>query len=445
MNSLVVEKIAENARKYPERIAYKNSKESISYGDLWEKADKNSRLLAKEDKYLTIFYGNKDVSTFLAIISCLIKRWAYVPISPGMPADRRMDIIKTVCLNGTEDIAYIMFTSGSTGKPKGVPISVENLDNFVRWISSFKPLSDYKACNVLNQANFSFDLSVADMYYSLCNGHTLVSMDLDIIDKFDKICPLFADEKINVAMLTPTFIRLSLLDEDFNSKNCPELKCIYSCGEFLDKKTAKKLLTRFPELKLINAYGPTEATSAVSGIVINDAMLKDERSLPVGDMRTNATEIVIDDGEIVLKGKSVSAGYLASEEAGGFYKEGNLYCYRTGDLGYIENGMLYCTGRKDSQVKYKGYRIELQDIENNINSIPGVHDCAVIAKYTDGNSVKTIKAFAVTEDSKYDSNYIREKLQQKVPDYMIPRTIEILGRLPVTQNGKIDRKGLAEL
>ena len=107
--------------------------------------------------------------------------------------------------------------------------------------------------------------------------------------------------------------------------------------------------------------------------------------------------------------------------------------------------MLYCTGRKDSQVKYKGYRIELQDIENNINSIPGVHDCAVIAKYTDGNSVKTIKAFAVTEDSKYDSNYIREKLQQKVPDYMIPRTIEILGRLPVTQNGKIDRKGLAEL
>ena len=201
---------------------------------------------------------------------------------------------------------------------------------------------------------------------------------------------------------------------------------------------------RFPCLKLINAYGPTEATSAVSGIVITEAMLQDDRPLPVGDMRTNAVDIVINDGEIVLKGKSVSQGYLGDID-GDFFSEDGRQCYRTGDLGYIYDGMLYCTGRKDSQVKYNGYRIELMDIENNIISIPGVQECAVIAKYTESNTVKTIKAFVTAETKKLNPVYIRNELSKKIPGYMIPRTIEILDRLPVNQNGKIDRKALAEL
>ena len=247
-----------------------------------------------------------------------------------------------------------------------------------------------------------------------------------------------------MAMLTPTFIRLCMLDESFNRQECPELRCIYSCGELLDKKTAQKLFVRFPNLKLINAYGPTEATSAVSGIVITEALLQSGQPLPVGDMRTNATEIVIDDGEIVLKGKSVSRGYLQGPD-GGFFAEKGLQCYRTGDLGYIRDGMLYCTGRRDSQVKYNGYRIELMDIENNIISIPGVQECAVIAKYTENNNVKTIKAFVATEAAEFDSSYIRNELSKKIPGYMIPRTITVLDRLPVNKNGKIDRKALAEL
>ena len=313
-----------------------------------------------------------------------------------------------------------------------MPISRDNLDNFVRWISSLKPLSEYSGCNVLNQARFSFDLSVADFYYSICNGHSLIAV------------PDFAEEKINVAMLTPTFIRLCLLDERFNSRECPSLRCIYSCGELLDKKTARKLLLRFPHLRLINAYGPTEATSAISGIEITEEMLQDEKPLPVGEMSTNAVDVVIDDGEIVLKGKSVSSGYL-NGEAGGFFKENGLCCYRTGDLGYIHNGLLYCTGRKDSQVKYKGYRIELMDIENNIASINGVRECAVTARRTDGNSVKTIKAFVSTSAAEYDDRYIKDELSRLIPDYMIPRTIVILDRLPVNRNGKIDRKALEEL
>jgi D-alanine--poly(phosphoribitol) ligase subunit 1 len=445
MKSLVLDKIAETVRKDPHRTAYKVNHESITYGELWEKANFNAQILARESRKPVIIRSSKKPETLIEIISCLIAGRAYVPVDSSLPGQRENEIMEAVGTDlDTEDLAYIMFTSGSTGKPKGVPISVKNLDNFVQWISCLKPLCEYTGCNVLNQARFSFDLSVADIYYSLCNGHTLIALDLDATGDYSGIYPLFCREKINIAVLTPTFIRLCLLEENFNSSNCPYLNCIYTCGELLDKKTVKKLFARFPSLQLINAYGPTEATSAVSGIMITEAMLNDEKPLPVGEMSTNAVEIVIDEGEIVLKGKSVSRGYLGGEKGGFFCKDG-LQCYRTGDLGFIQDGLLYCTGRKDSQVKYKGYRIELMDIENNIKEIPGVQDCAVTASYTAEHTAKTIKAFVSTDAPDYDSAYIRNELEKKLPDYMMPRTIIILDSLPMNQNGKIDRKRLAEL
>ena len=445
MKSLVLDKIAEAVRKNPHRTAYKSNGESITYMELWEKASFNAQILARESRKPVIIRSSKKPETLIEIISCLIAGRAYVPVDSSLPGQRENEIMEAVGTDlDTGDLAYIMFTSGSTGKPKGVPISVKNLDNFVQWISCLKPLCEYTGCNVLNQARFSFDLSVADIYYSLCNGHTLIALDLDATEDYSGIHPLFCREKINIAVLTPTFIRLCLLEENFNSCNCPSLKCIYTCGELLDKKTVKKLFTRFPSLQLINAYGPTEATSAVSGILITEAMLKDEKPLPVGEMSTNAVEIVIDEGEIVLCGESVSCGYLRGEK-GGFFRRDGLQCYRTGDLGFIQDGLLYCTGRKDSQVKYKGYRIELMDIENNIKEIPGVQDCAVTASYTAENAVKTIKAFVSAQAVEYDTAYVRKELVERVSDYMIPRTIVVLDRLPVNQNGKIDRKALAEL
>lgn len=436
MKSLVLKKIAETVRNNPRRIAYKVNNKSITYKELWEKANLNAALFKKQGKAPIIIYGSKEIENFIAMISCLIAGRAYVPVNRNTPAQRINEIKSAISSLDADGIAYIMFTSGSTGKPKMVPISVENLDNFASWVSNLKPLSEYTGCNVLNQAGFGFDLSVADIYYSLSNGHTLVAMDLDTASEYSSIYPLFCREKINVAVLTPTFIRLCLLEENFNHSNCPELKCIYTCGEPLDKKIVQKLFAKFPSIKLINAYGPTEATSAVSGIVVTEAMLNDEKPLPVGDMKTNATEIIIDSGEIVLKGKSVSPWYLEGGPDG---------FYRTGDLGYIQDGLLYCLGRRDSQVKYKGYRIELMDIENNIKEIPGVRDCAVTASYTAEHTAKTIKAFVSAEAQEYDSSYIRKELEKKIPDYMIPKTITILDSLPMNQNGKIDRKKLAEL
>ncbi|MBQ2724639.1 MAG: AMP-binding protein, partial [Clostridia bacterium] len=213
---------------------------------------------------------------------------------------------------------------------------------------------------------------------------------------------------------------------------------IYFCGEVLDPKTVRKLWERFPSLEIINAYGPTEATSAVSAVQIRKEML-DKPLLPAGDTANSAVEIEIDDGEIILKGKSVFSGYL-NGITGGYFRENGQNCYRTGDLGYIENNLLYCRGRKDSQIKYKGYRIELSDIEQNISELEGVQDCLVTASRTPDGTIRYLSAYVTGESDCLKD--LRERISMILPDYMIPKNIRLLDRLPVNANGKTDRKAL---
>ena len=192
---------------------------------------------------------------------------------------------------------------------------------------------------------------------------------------------------------------------------------------------------------LINAYGPTEATCCVTLLEITDDML-DRDYLPVGDINTSACRIEIHDREIVLKGKSVFQGYLdiLSDNC---YKEGFVNCYKTRDLGYIENGLLYCSGRLDNQVKYQGYRIELGDIENNLLKIKGIREAVVVAKYKENTHlVKLLKAYVVLDEDITVEN-IKSRLCELLPIYMIPKVIEIIDSIPVNENGKYDRKRLS--
>ncbi len=469
---MMINKIKKIVSLNPNKIAYKVNDDCITYKELWSCAYDYAQLLKRQGTSPVIIYGHKNISVVISILACIIADRTYVPVGSCTPLYRVKQIIEitnsslvltdnNVSLKGIDcfsldglkqyekydikennnDIVYMIFTSGSTGVPKGVPISKSNLNNFIDWISNLKPLCDYKDINVLNQASFSFDLSVADFYYSLCNGHTLIALDSDIQEDYDEIFNLMSE--IDVAVMTPTFMKLCLLNKDFNELKYPNFKCVYFCGEQLEVKTVQKIYEVFPNLKIINAYGPTEATSAVSGILITKEMANSSQLLPVGEVNTFATDIEIIDDEIVLKGKSVFSGYLGNY-IGGYYNENNVNCYRTGDIGYIEDGKLYCKGRKDSQVKYKGYRIELNDIEYNINLISGVKECAVVAKYNENLVVKTIKAFVVVDNSQ-DANYVKTELEKYIPAYMMPKTIKIIDKLPINQNGKVDRKALSEL
>lgn len=307
----MIEKLLQIAKKNKEKIVYKIESDEITYGELLKRAEELAKSLENQGMSPVIIYGHKQISMLVSIVACLIAKRAYVPVDTYMPKERIYEIIKLSnanliikneaidinaieCLSVEEinkkyngitektenknEIAYIIFTSGSTGAPKGVPISYSNLENFISWISNLDGLKEYKNITVLNQANFSFDLSVADIYYTLFNGHTLVG--LKNTDNYEKILEIIKCENINLMVVTPTFIKLLLLDNIFNSKDLPSLKCIYFCGETLEVQTVKKIRERFENIKIINAYGPTEATSAVSAVVVDDKMLEKEY-LPV--------------------------------------------------------------------------------------------------------------------------------------------------------------------
>lgn len=450
----ILEQIEANVSRFPERVAYSVGDESITYRQLWLSANEEAERLKIQGTNPVIIYGHKEIRVVISILACLLAKRAYVPVdSLSTPPGRLAKIEKSVKCHIEEDVAYIIFTSGSTGDPKGVMITYDNLDNFVSWIVNLKPLCDYENINVFNQAAFSFDLSVADFYYSLWRGHTIVALNSDWSSGFEDIFNTL--KKAEVAVVTPTFVKLCLSDSGFNGEHFERLRCMFFCGELLEKKTVSQLFERFPNMEIINAYGPTEGTCAVSAIGITPSMLVDELPLPVGEINNLATRVEIDDGEIVLRGPAVFKGYVNCSESGREYidqvspvnpdviTDRGERIYKTGDLGLIQNNRLYCLGRMDSRVKYKGYRIELSDIEQNILKVKGVTDCAVVALYNAEGAVRMIKAYVTAEFD--DSGLIRRELSDKLPTYMIPKSIEIMDKLPMNANYKTDRKALAQL
>ena len=459
----IIDNLEKWAINQPDIVAYKNDSAELTYRQLYDFTRLYGELLKKQGKGPVMIIGHKDVDFFVSIFSCIYANRTYIPIDISLPKKRiekiseisnskliitkysgyKFDNTETLNLNqllvyskfdnleNDNNIAYYIFTSGSTGNPKGVQITYLNLNNFIEWIGR---LNGEKHLNVLNQALFSFDLSVADLFFSVCYGHTLIALEKTNVFDYGYISNVVMSNNINYIVATPTFLKLCLLDFDFSKKNFPSIELVYLCGETLDSSTAKKILKRFPDVKLMNAYGPTEATSAVSMIQITPDIIKNNTVLPVGDEKSFATEIEIVNGEIVLKGKSVFFGYLKDNDCK-HYKESVKDCFKTGDLGNIINGYLYCFGRKDRQVKYIGYRIELGEIERAILEIDSVDNCFVKQVNDESGNVKYL--FATVVSGKVNSKQMLVKeLRKSLPEYMIPKHFEFKEDITYNENYK---------
>lgn len=451
--------------QYAAKAAYICGEKRLTYAKLYEKAERIAAVLKAQGGGAVAVLGNKEPEMIISILACIMAHRAYVPLEDNLPQARIAAAIRQaectlVLKNGSacpdcgipcsslaelehatkkpadggaqNETAYIIFTSGSTGTPKGVPISYANLGNFTRWICSDEVLSGFEHPVVLSPASFGFDLSVAGIYYALSAGGTIVTVSREEQKSFDGIFAALQKNSAEIAVLTPTFMKLCLLNADFNEENFPRLRCCWFCGERLEKALCEKLLRRFPSLKIINAYGPTEATCAVCSAMITAETLAAGEPLPVGDISSAACKIEIENGEIILSGKSVFGGYIgAAERTGGRFA--------TGDIGEIRSGKLYCTGRIDGRIKYKGYRIELGDIEANILAIGGVRACCAVAKRSKNGDTAYIKVFVSAEPTLGEET-LRTALKSALPEYMIPKVIEFLPQLPVNEHGKTDRR-----
>ncbi len=472
---MLLDTILYNLKSNPNKICCKHDKEYTNK-EFYEIVCKVYELIkdAPKDKPIVV-YGHKEVYMIASFLACSFLGIAYVPIDKMMSKERVKFIIdsvnpsfiigdcsvngdyKTISFNQIEeyynyedivridmkpeDVYYILFTSGTSGNPKGVMVTYENIDSCVKWLKRISGLESHiDNYTIYNQAVFSFDLSVADIYLSLATGSNhYIGEDISIL-KFQKLYDDLKTSNSNMMILTPSSAELMATDYQFNQTLMPHLNQILFCGERLTHKLVDKLYQRFPDIKIINSYGPTEATFAVTSIDIP----KDYKDIiPIGYPKDDVEILIVDNmipksegevGEILITGKSVAKGYLDDNNNSKFIMYNGKKGYLTGDLGFYKDNKLYFVSRKDTQVKYKGYRIELSDIENNILSIDGVRNCKVKAEKSDNEEVKRIIAYIVLEENA-DASKIKESISNKLPQYMIP-TLQFVDSLSLTLNGK---------
>ncbi|RDY24266.1 amino acid adenylation domain-containing protein [Romboutsia maritimum] len=501
-------KIIEGIKKYAktDRIALKCDGENLSYKDLDRYSDSIALFLKdiyKEEDTPIVIYGNKDNMIMACMIGALKSGRAYVPLDISFPLDRVFEVtkevkpkilfnfsdetdfgdIKVINKNELESIidkypakeipnqnwvkedenAYILFTSGSTGKPKGVQISSNNLDSFVDWISPYLKIDGSEKV-IMNQAAYSFDLSVTTIYPGLVHGATLFSLSKKTLGDYKELFNQFKESDMGIWVSTPSFASVCITEKDFNNTMLDKLESMIFIGEALPKSLSKELMERFPNTRVINGYGPTEATVGVSVNDITEEFIDDEKSLPVGYPMDNCKIKIIDEngievkqgdkGEIIIVGPSVSKGYFNNKEKTDevfYYDELNgkkCRAYKTGDMGYLLDGRIYYCGRKDFQIKLNGFRIEIEDIENNLRKVENVKNAIVIPIYKD-EKIAYLRGVVELKISNGLSNLkngtlIKKDLGKFIPSYMIPRNIKIIDEMPTNINGKIDRKKLME-
>lgn len=490
-----------DALRESDDIAYIHNEQRLTYRELNHKANLLAQYIQdrlQDDKTPIPVYGHKDMLMLICFLACVKSGRAYCPIDIGVPKNRVESIFETVnsslilaceeteiqneaminkqemeaiIANGVqeidaqyalkqEDVYYIIFTSGSSGKPKGVQITYDNLNHFLEWSVSLAN-ADTTSKIFLNQAPFSFDLSVMDVYTALASGGTIFALDKEVCKEYRTLFDALHKSNAHVWVSTPSFADMCLIDKSFNSTLLPHIETFLFCGEILTNETAKKLQERFVNAKVINTYGPTETTVAVSDVLIDQQMVETCNPLPIGKAKPGTWIKIMNEegtlladnekGEMIIMGDTVGKGYFQNSEntKRAFFQmewEGKVVnAYHTGDKGYYKDGNLYYCGRMDLQVKLNGYRIEICDIEQNLMRLDRVENAVVLPHYKN-DKIKHLIACIIYDGDTTQRFQIAQKLaaqlKQYIPEYMVPKKFVFLNELPMTNNGKVDRKAL---
>jgi D-alanine--poly(phosphoribitol) ligase subunit 1 len=486
--------LLENIRHWSEvaplHPAHRSRGRVLTHGELRRSSDSLAAYLSRElpdDHSPVAVLGHKEPEMLVAFLAAVQSGHPYIPLDVSFPPARVDTILArsgtAVCLTPSrvqellsgparalpreaewkiraQDPWYIIFTSGSTGEPKGVVITAACLDSFVNWMLAEQGFSNRQEV-FLNQAPFSFDLSVMDLYLSLTTGGTLCSLTQEEIADPRQMFLFLAASGVTVWVSTPSFCQMCLREPAFSARMLPSLRRFLFCGETLAPEVAGDLMRRFPSAEIWNTYGPTEATCATTSVRITARLLSSGGPLPVGRPKPGSRIVISrpdggeaaegERGEILISGESVSPGYLGRPDLNekAFFQQDGQRAYRTGDLGHFQGEMLFFDGRKDDQIKLHGYRIELGDVEANLRALPQVQDAVVLARLKAGLP-DSLTAFVILRPVPPQSEFeraqqLKRQLAQRLPAYMLPRKITFVEGFPLTANGKADRRKLAEM
>ncbi|URC11724.1 non-ribosomal peptide synthetase [Flavobacterium sp. B183] len=493
----IVDLFEEQVKQTPNAVAVVYEDEKLTYKELNQRSNQLAYYLREQGVKPDALVGiclERSLEMLIGILGILKSGGAYVPIDPEYPTDRIAYMLKdagidlvvssqTSCnvINRGEDIsvlcldkdwelisgypttalstvltasnlAYVIYTSGSTGTPKGVMNEHSGIVNRLLWTQSHYQLKSDDA--ILQKTSFSFDVSVWEFLWAISCGARLVFAKPEGHKDVEYLKQIIEKENITTIHFVPSMLRVFL--EDINLGDCKSLKQVLCSGEALQVDQVLLFKEKFRNVRLDNLYGPTEAAIDVSSweVPLEDVLSQ----VLIGKPVANTSLYVLDHqnqlvpigviGELCIGGVQVARGYLNKEELtkekfiANPFKEGERI-YKTGDLArWLSDGNIEYIGRKDDQVKIRGYRIELGEIENALSSLAGVNQCCVLAKEdTAGN--KRLVGYVVLEGA-LDKERLQNQLKLSLPEYMVPQLWVTLEKMPLTSNGKLDKKALPD-
>ncbi|HEY0793264.1 MAG TPA: amino acid adenylation domain-containing protein [Chthoniobacterales bacterium] len=477
--------------KTPEAVAVSFEGQSLTYAELNGRANRLAHRLRAEgvgpDGIVGVL-AERSLELVVALLGVLKAGGAYLPLDPGHPAERlafmladarpaallaqralagRLPTAAPPTLFLEEDLgaqpagnpewhatpdalAYVIYTSGSTGQPKGAMNTHRGICNRLLWMQEVYCLGPVD--RVLQKTPFSFDVSVWEFFWPLLSGAQLVVARPGFHGDSAYLVDTVRHTGITTMHFVPPMLAAFLGDE--GAAACTGLRRVICSGEALPGELARRFFEALPHVELHNLYGPTEAAVDVSFWCCEPAWAED--NVPIGRPVANTQLYVLDRalqpvpigvaGELHIGGVQLARGYLnrleltAEKFIANPFGPGRLY--KTGDLcRHRRDGAIEYLGRLDHQVKIRGFRIELGEIEAVLLGHPGVRECVVLAREDGAGSPKRLVAYVVGEHD-LTTEALRAHAGGALPDYMVPAAVVFLERLPVTANGKLDRRAL---
>ncbi|MGB8192824.1 MAG: amino acid adenylation domain-containing protein, partial [Chitinophagaceae bacterium] len=355
-----------------------------------------------------------------------------------------------------EDLAYIIYTSGSTGVPKGAMIEHAGMVNHL--YAKVNDIDITSSSVIAQNASHTFDISVWQFLSALVTGGRVIIYSNEIILKPELFLQQVRQDGVTILEAVPSYLDVLLDAAERELTALTSLQFLLVTGEAIRPASIKKWFKLLPETKVVNAYGPTEAADDITHCILDKT--SDLDRIPVGRPVQNMRIYITDKymkvcpegiiGEICVSGIGVGRGYMKDDAktkkaflADPFRLNDAARMYRTGDVGYWrKDGQVEFLGRRDSQVKIRGYRIELGEIETILLQAPGIKQAVVIVK-EDSMQVKRLVAYVVAQEF-FHREEVMAYTKSRLPEYMVPSIIIELQSIPLTANGKVDRKRLPE-
>ncbi len=492
----------ERVRLHPDAIAAVQGDRQLTYNELNSRANRLARsLLARglEPEGVVAVVTERNLDWMAAVLAVFKAGGAYLPIEPHFPADRiattlsRADCrlaltepasaatlgqavksltgVQTIFVEADYDedladddlgvdvaadqLAYIYFTSGSTGEPKGAMCEHAGMLNHL--FAKIDDLEIDERSVVAQTAPQCFDISLWQLVSALVVGGRTLIVEQDVILDVRRFVDKIVDGRVAVLQVVPSYLEVVLSYLEQHPRELPDLRCVSVTGEALKTELTQRWFAAKPTIKLVNAYGLTETSDDTN----HEVMVRPPTGprVPLGRPVNNVHIYVVDDGlspvplgapgAIVFSGICVGRGYVNDPERtqqafmADPHRAGQRL-YRGGDFGrWRPDGKLEFLGRRDTQVKLYGFRIEIGEIENALLRVPGVRDGAVVVAERTDQSKHLVAFYAAEQPLPVD--ILRDRLGASLPEYMVPSAFQWRESLPLTANSKIDRKTLTAL